>query len=126
MAHMAPTLGDLEREVMEHLWRAAEPRTVRAVHAALAADREIAYTTVMTVLDRLSRKQLVRRVRDGKAYLYEPVGTREQLVADVMHDALSGADDRSAALVRFVGGVSADEAAALRAALADLERRQPP
>lgn len=125
MGHMAGVvrLGDLEREVMERLWAAVGPLTVRAIHAELAATRDLAYTTVMTVLDRLTKKGVVHRVRDGKAYLYEPVGTRDQLVADLMREALDGAGDRSDALVRFVGGVTADEAAALREALAALEKR---
>ena len=62
----APRLGDLERVVMEHLWEAAstggadfEGATVRQVHDRFEGEREIAYTTVMTVLDRLSKKSLV-------------------------------------------------------------------
>lgn len=128
MGHMrngAVRLGDLERDVMERLWAANAPLTVRAIHADLAASRELAYTTVMTVLDRLTRKGVVRRGREGRAYVYEPVGTREQLVADLMHEALDGAGDRSDALVRFVGGVTPDEAAALREALAALEEHPP-
>ena len=54
----APRLGDLERVVMERLWDAGptDGATVREVHEALEKDREIAYTTVMTVLDRLAKK----------------------------------------------------------------------
>ena len=122
MAHMK--LGDLEREVMDQLWAASEPLTVRAIHARLATTRDLAYTTVMTVLDRLTKKGVVQRVRDGKAYLYEPTASREQLVADVMHEALSDAADRSDALVRFLDGVTPDEAAAMSAALAKLRRRK--
>ena len=62
----APRLGDLERVVMEHLWEAASSggadfkgATVRQVHDRFEGEREIAYTTVMTVLDRLSKKSLV-------------------------------------------------------------------
>lgn len=122
MAHMR--LGDLEREVMEQLWSAAAPMTVRAVHAQLAPSHDLAYTTVMTVLDRLAKKGAVQRVRDGRAYLYEPVASREQLVADLMHEALSGAADRSDALVRFVDQVTPEEAAAMTAALAKLRNRK--
>ncbi len=52
-------LGELERAVMDHLWDSSEPQTVRQVHEALSAHRELAYTTVMTVLQRLAKKQLV-------------------------------------------------------------------
>lgn len=115
--------GDLEREVMDQLWAAEQPLTVRAVHSRLAESRDLAYTTVMTVLDRLTKKGAAQRVREGKAYLYEPVAEREQLVADLMHEALDGAGDRSAALVRFVDTVSPEEAAAMREALAKLKKR---
>lgn len=112
------TLGDLERSVMEQLWAASKPVTVREVHEQFAG---LAYTTVMTVLDRLAKKGLASRERDGKAWRYTAAAAREELVADLMRDALDGAGDRQAALVRFVGQVSADDAALLRDALARLE-----
>jgi predicted transcriptional regulator len=116
------TLGELERGVMEQLWASPDAQSVRDVHLALTRDRELAYTTVMTVLDRLAKKGLVRRERDGRAYLYLPEQTREQLVAEVMHTALdSDQANRTAALVAFVGKVSPAEAAAMREALAALE-----
>ena len=109
---------------MEELWSAGRPLTVREVHTAIAAERVIAYTTVMTVLDRLAKKRLTDREQDGRAFRYAAAQTREQLVAEVMHNALAdGATDRSAALVAFVDRVSDDEAAALRAALARLASR---
>ncbi|MFZ2174501.1 MAG: BlaI/MecI/CopY family transcriptional regulator [Rhodococcus sp. (in: high G+C Gram-positive bacteria)] len=120
-------LGELERAVMEHLWSHAEPQTVRQVHEALAARRELAYTTVMTVLQRLAKKHLVIQQRDDRAHRYLPVHQREELVASLMVDALQQADksgSRAAALVHFVGQVGADEADALRAALAALEAKQ--
>ena len=120
-------LGELEKAVMDHLWSADEPQTVRQVHEALSARRELAYTTVMTVLQRLAKKNLVIQQRDDRAHRYLPVHGREELVAGLMVDALDQADEtagRAAALVHFVGRVGADEAAALRAALAELEARQ--
>ncbi|MDV7199214.1 BlaI/MecI/CopY family transcriptional regulator [Rhodococcus kroppenstedtii] len=121
-------LGDLERAVMEHLWASDSPQTVRQVHEALASQRELAYTTVMTVLQRLAKKKLVTQRREDRAHRYAPVHGREELVASLMVDALDQADrsgGRAAALVHFVGRVSADEAAALRQALAALDERDP-
>jgi predicted transcriptional regulator len=121
------TLGELERSVMEQLWTSPDAQSVRDVHLALTRGRELAYTTVMTVLDRLAKKGLVRRERDGRAYLYLPEQTREQLVAEVMHTALdSDQANRTAALVAFVGKVSPAEAAAMREALAALESQHIP
>jgi predicted transcriptional regulator len=117
-------LGDLEREVMDHLWSADESQTVRQVHEALCERRELAYTTVMTVLQRLARKSLVQQIRDDRAHRYAPTHGRDELVAGLMVDALAQAEnsgDRHAALVHFVERVRADEADALRRALAELE-----
>jgi predicted transcriptional regulator len=117
-------LGELEKAVMDQLWSADEPQTVRQVHEALAARRELAYTTVMTVLQRLAKKNLVVQQRDDRAHRYVPVHTRDELVASLMVDALQQADEigsRRAALVHFVEQVGEDEAAALREALAKLE-----
>lgn len=113
-------LGDLEREVMAQLWGAREPMTVRQVHESLSAGRSLAYTTVMTVLDRLAKKGVVRQERADRAYRYAPVQTREEMTAALMLDALGAAPDdaaRDAALVHFVGRVGPEGAAALRAAL---------
>jgi len=121
-------LGELERDVMDRLWSAGSPLTVREVHEQLAAHRKIAYTTVMTVLDRLAKKKVVRQEREGRAFRYSPAATREQMVADLMLDALGGVPgvgDRQAALVHFVGGVSQAEALALREALDAVTRRRP-
>jgi predicted transcriptional regulator len=109
-------LGELERAVMAQLWAAPGPLTVREVHDRL--ERELAYTTVMTVLGRLAKKGVVRQERDGKAYRYAAASSREQLAASVMLDALGDVgEDRAATLVAFVDQVGPEEVAALRAAL---------
>ncbi len=122
-------LGDLERAVMDHLWGADKPQTVRQVHEALTGRRDLAYTTVMTVLQRLARKNLVVQIRADRAHQYAPTHGPDELVAGLMVDALAQAadsGDRQAALVHFVERVGADEADALRRALADLEARHSP
>jgi predicted transcriptional regulator len=119
-------LGDLERAVMDHLWGADQAQTVRQVHEALCTDRDLAYTTVMTVLQRLARKNLVAQIRDDRAHRYTPTHGRDELVAGLMVDALSQAassGDREAALMHFVERVGAGEADALRRALADLDAK---
>ena len=121
-------LGDLERAVMDHLWGTDQAQTVRQVHQALCTDRDLAYTTVMTVLQRLARKNLVTQIRDDRAHRYAPTHGRDELVAGLMVDALSQAassGDREAALMHFVERVGAGEADALRRALADLDDKHP-
>ena len=109
-------LGELERAAMQVVWAAPGALTARQVADALA-DRELAYTTWLTVLGRLERKGLLARARDARAHTYTPVGSREDLVAGLMQQALGQADDREAALQRFARSVTPDEAAALRRAL---------
>lgn len=110
-------LGQLERRVMDVLWGAmGSPLTVREVAEELP---DHAYTTVLTVLDRLRRKQLVRRSEDGRAHRYEAVASHGAYTAELMHEALGTAPDREAVLVRFAETVSPAEASLLRAALAD-------
>src|SRR6201996_3163861 len=120
-------LGDLERAVMDHLWSSPQPQTVRQVHEALSEQRDLAYTTVMTVLQRLAKKNLVSQIRDDRAHQYAPVHGRDELVAGLMVDALDQAEDsgsRQSALVHFVERVGAEQADALRPARAELEANQ--
>jgi predicted transcriptional regulator len=121
-----PRLGELERSVMNVLWDAARPLTVREVLDALG-ERDLAYTTVMTVLDRLGTKQMVRRERDGRAFRYAPALTRDAATSELLHAALDEAgSDRTAALVHFARTVDPDEAKALRAALDEIVARESP
>jgi predicted transcriptional regulator len=121
-----PRLGELERSVMNVLWDAAAPLTVREVLDALG-ERDLAYTTVMTVLDRLGTKQMARRERDGRAFHYAPALTRDAATSELLHAALDEAGtDRTAALVHFARTVDPDEAKALRAALDEIVARESP
>lgn len=118
---MVGRLGELERAVMEVLWDRGEPCVVRDVVRALSA-RDLAYTTVMTVLDRLEKKGVVRRQRDGRAWRYEAASTRETYIAQLMLDALDLTGDRSAALARFAMSVSKPEIEVLSQALKQAAR----
>jgi predicted transcriptional regulator len=109
-------LGELERAIMEVVWSAAAPVSVREVLVQLPGR---AYTTVMTVLDRLARKGVVTRELVGKAWLYTATLSREEFVAQLMLGVLSQADSRDAALIHFARSVTPDEANALRAALGE-------
>ena len=122
-------LGDLERAVMEHLWTHGDAGggslTVREVYETVGTQRELAYTTVMTVLDRLAKKQLVTQERDGRAYRYSAVGTREELTALTMRETLGDleAPDRKGAMLHFLDDASPQELDDLKAALAEIEAR---
>ena len=124
-------LGDLERAIMDRLW-AIDPPTpdaamsVREIHDSLSQERDIAYTTVMTVLDRLTKKGLVTRERDGRAWRYLPQSRSEELTAHLLRDSLEHIDtsDRRAAMLHFLDSASPAEIDDLKAALAELESRQ--
>lgn len=109
---------------MDVLWQQGPELTVRQVLDGLTG-RDLAYTTVMTVLDRLAKKDLVTRVRDGRAWRYAAAASREELTAASMRTGMESldTDDRRAALLHFLGGADPDELADLRDALTEVERR---
>jgi predicted transcriptional regulator len=99
-------LGPLEREVMQALWSADEPLTVRAVLERLNQHRRpsLAYTTVMTVLSRLSDKEIVARRRAGRGYVYEAALPNEAAIA--VRETMRDFGD--AAVAHFVDEARAD------------------
>ena len=107
---------------MDVLWETDTSLTVREVSARLTG-RNLAHTTVMTVLDRLAKKGFARRERDGRAWRYCPAATRETYVTELMLAALDQTGDRTAALTRFAQSVSGVEAEVLRDALEVIEGR---
>ncbi|WP_157002658.1 BlaI/MecI/CopY family transcriptional regulator [Agromyces laixinhei] len=121
------SLGELERSVMEVLWSRDAALTANELRDELAhrggePGRSVATTTMLTVLSRLERKGFVTRARDTRPHRYQALLTREEHTAELMHEVLDRASDRDAALARFVGTVSAGEAATLRRILDDLPR----
>jgi predicted transcriptional regulator len=115
--------GELENVIMDRLWEWGRPALVRDVVDDLGKDRSIAYTTVMTVMENLHRKGWLRRQRDGRAWRYEPTGSRSGYTAALMSEALATNPDRRTALAHFVLQMSPHDAALLREAL---EATQPP
>ncbi|MBQ1098264.1 BlaI/MecI/CopY family transcriptional regulator [Streptomyces sp. b94] len=105
-------LGDLERAVLDSLWQSGEPLTVREVHEALT-ERQLAYTTVMTTLQRLARKGLVTQDTQARAHRFSAVATREEMFTELMTDALGIAGDESEAMLRFVDNIGPEARAAL-------------
>ncbi|OUC96391.1 BlaI/MecI/CopY family transcriptional regulator [Streptosporangium minutum] len=110
-------LGDLESVIMDRLWSYRRPASVRDVLEDLRREREIAYTTVMTVMDKLHTKGLLRREPVGRAYIYRTVATKEAYTAELMRATLASGGNQAATLVHFLERLSPEEAAALEAAL---------
>jgi predicted transcriptional regulator len=95
-------MGELEAAVMDVLWTRGGWATPGEVHEVLAARRPLAYTTVMTILVRLWQKGRLERERDGRAYAYRPLQSREEHAAARMGELLVGVGDRPAALAHFL------------------------
>lgn len=92
------TSGELEQAVMEILWSHTAPLSVRDVHELLSRDRSLAYTTVLTVLDRLAKKGNVLRSLEGRAWLYRPARSRVDEIASrvaALLEPLADAERRS-------------------------------
>lgn len=98
---------------MDLIWRKKLVSfAVSDVLALLEKQRDIAYTTVMTTIARLHDKGVLRRVRDGKRYLYSPKLTREQFLESTAREVLEGAvggPQAMAMLAEKVSEASADE-----------------
>lgn len=82
-------LGETEMEVLQHVWSLGEA-SVAEVHVRILASREVAYTTVMTVMKKLASKGYLTFVKEGNAYIYSAAQAPEQ----VRHELLSGLLDK--------------------------------
>ena len=100
-------LGKLESELMERIWARGE-MSVRELHLEVAA--RLAYTTVMTTLDRLYKKGLLQRRKLGKAFYYLPTLSRENyhrsLTSHLLGMVLDDGADKNVVLSSFVNAVS--------------------
>lgn len=79
-------LGSLERKTLGEIWRQREA-SVRQIFVALG--ERTAYTTVMTTLDRLYKKGLLERRKKGRAFLYSPRFSIEELEQNLAEDIIS-------------------------------------
>lgn len=120
---MERQLTHYEIELLDVLWKRGEG-TVQDVCNDL--DRDLAYTTVMTTLNILTQKKgVLQRIKTGRAFVYRPLVTREEVSRSVLgrlRDVLF-ADELPSLVLHLIGehGLSADDAATIRAALDQLE-----
>ena len=117
--------GELEAVIMDRIWdrQPGTSTTVRDVFDELAAERDIAYTTVMSTMDNLHSKGWLAREREGKAYRYWATLSREEHSARLMREALDGGGRSDLVLSHFVEQIGPEESARLREALRRLSRR---
>jgi predicted transcriptional regulator len=88
-SHALPQLGDLELEVLEHLWRVREADVVET-HAAIGKRRKITLNTVGSTVERLFRKGLLQREKVSHAYRYSAAVARDVFAARRVLDAAGG------------------------------------
>ncbi|MEU0042780.1 BlaI/MecI/CopY family transcriptional regulator [Streptomyces werraensis] len=119
-------LGELEAEIMDRLWRWKRPATVREIVDDINRERPLAYTTVNTVATILYNKGWLLRGKQGRAWVYSPVRSREEYSAALMEEALGASEDRPVALAHFVEQMSPEEVSALREALRKAGRQDRP
>jgi len=99
-------LPQLELDCMNVLWRSG-PAAVAAIREAVAVQgRPLAYTTVLTVMERLVRKHVVARRKQGRAFLYSPEVTRQNLRAQAVERLLRNYFDSPAELQQLLGGAA--------------------
>ena len=87
-------LGHLEQEVMDALWEKGEALG-KDVFSEIKRHRQIAYTTVLTVLERLAKKGLVIKKRENEGYLFSAAYTRQEFSAMVSKEVIRGVIDLS-------------------------------
>jgi len=124
---LGQVLGDLEAEIMECMWDLGSA-SVRRVHECLQEDRNIAYTTVMTVMTRLAEKGLLDRMQEGRAYIYSPVQSRDAFCTGVIKNVMTGLLGQTGrpVLAHFVENLDGEDAAELDllAEIIDSKRRE--
>ncbi|MEO7557049.1 MAG: BlaI/MecI/CopY family transcriptional regulator [Acidimicrobiales bacterium] len=108
-------IGSLEAEVLERLWAHPDGAAPRKILDELGV--ELAYTTITTILTRLSAKGLAERERHGRGYIYRPTVSEADLTARKMGAALDRTHDRQATLAGFVKKLSTKDERLLRALL---------
>ncbi len=107
--------GPLEIRVLDALWERDTPSCVRDLQPRFPG---VAYTTLMTTMDRLFRKGTLSRVKDGRAFYYRPKWSHDELVSQLAGSAFATLLPRSTAAVRpilsmFVDTVSLHDGALL-------------
>ena len=124
MAERTRNHGELEDEVMQILWRAEHPIDGRQVQAGFHGQVP-AYTTVLTILDRLEKKGLVKRAgKSARKLLFVASHCQDEQISQIMSEALDTVQDREATLLRFAGNLSEHDLALLRKAIAPADPDQ--
>jgi predicted transcriptional regulator len=116
--------GELENAIMQVAWGSDRPLVVREVRERMRYGRPVAYTTVMTVMNILFRKGVLRREKYGRAWRYWPAESREEHDARIMLEVLRSGGEACMTLRRFLECVDDDGLASIREAMHDVMSRR--
>lgn len=120
------SLPPLELKCMKALWALGDG-TVHEIRARLLSERSLAYTTVLTLMDRLTRKGIVEREKRGRAHLYRPLvaedQVRQQALARLVGDFFQGSQER---LRQYLGITASKKASPARLSFEEAGSVAPP
>lgn len=86
-------LGELEAKVMQIFWEEADFTTIKKVHQVISEERDLAYTTVQTIIDRLFQKGLLKKLQRGRSFIYAAHIDKNEFETQVSNkfiDAIAG------------------------------------
>lgn len=116
-------LGEAEMEMLQHVWRLGEA-TVADVHEQVLDDREVAYTTVMSILKKLADKGYLQYRKEGRAYVYSakrpPSEVRSELLQTIIERVFSGSPLALAQTLATQESVSDEEWEEIQALIASI------
>lgn len=112
-AYSFDQLGDLQADIMRIVWEMGEA-TVHDVKTALEPTRSPAYTTVMTVMSRLAEQGMLERRKEGRAYIYAPVESQDDVAGTLLRSLVR----------RFFGGTASSAIAHLLETEEDVDEEE--
>ena len=120
-------LGETEMEVLHHVWDLGEA-TVADVRERMLEDREVAYTTVMTVLKKLAEKGYLDYHKDGRSYVYksaeEPNSMQHSLLQRLMKKVFQGSPSALVQTLVQREDLSENEREEIKALIAALDEQE--
>jgi len=119
------SLGDLEMDIMGIVWNLRRA-TVKDVFEVMYERRRLAYTTIMTVMNRLAVKKILAQDKSTVPYVYTPSVERDQIAHSMVDDVVDRVmDGSSTAVISYLmdrGTISKDELSELKAKIAEIEK----
>lgn len=122
-------LGETEMEVLHHVWDLGEA-TVADVRERILEDRDVAYTTVMTVLKKLAEKGYLDYHKEGRSYVYQPAqepdAVQHSLLQRLMEKVFEGSPSALVQTLVEREDLSENEREEIKALIDALDKEEPP